>query len=128
MFSRVTALTLRVNGYPAAFSALSSGCSLMVKHDRQNQRFTVNPGSGAGKQREPGLTLRCRGRSCMRARGPLAACWMSLENAEQNSIYKSSNLMVLYPTANFAYDMNDLYVIRFVFSLPTVLQSYYQQK
>ncbi|XP_038563178.1 protein NATD1-like [Micropterus salmoides] len=48
MFSRVTALTLRVNGYPAAFSALSSGFSLMVKHDRQNQRFTVNPGSGAG--------------------------------------------------------------------------------
>ncbi|XP_018517056.1 protein NATD1 [Lates calcarifer] len=48
MFSRLTALTLRVTSYPAAFTSLSSGCRLMVEHDRQNQRFTVTPGSGAG--------------------------------------------------------------------------------
>ncbi|GAA6222073.1 protein NATD1-like [Lates japonicus] len=48
MFSRLTALTLRVKSYPAAFTSLSSGCRLMVEHDRQNQRFTVTPGSGAG--------------------------------------------------------------------------------
>ncbi|XP_076608844.1 protein NATD1-like [Chaetodon auriga] len=41
---RLTALSLRVN----SFSSLSSSCSLMVEHDRQNLRFTVTPGSAAG--------------------------------------------------------------------------------
>ncbi|XP_074511923.1 protein NATD1-like [Sebastes fasciatus] len=48
IFSKLTAVTLRLKPHPAAFSALSSGCSLTVQHDRQNRRFTVAPGSGAG--------------------------------------------------------------------------------
>ncbi|XP_059204394.1 protein NATD1-like [Centropristis striata] len=48
IFSRLTALNLRLKSPPAAFRALSSGCSLTVEHDRQNRRFTVAPGSGAG--------------------------------------------------------------------------------
>ncbi|XP_041813751.1 protein NATD1-like [Chelmon rostratus] len=48
IFPRLTALSLRVNSYPTAFSSLSSSCSLTVEHDRQNRRFTVTPGSGAG--------------------------------------------------------------------------------
>ncbi|XP_044037947.1 protein NATD1-like isoform X2 [Siniperca chuatsi] len=48
MFSRLTALTLRLKSYPTAFSAPS--CSLLVEHDRHNQRFTVTPGSGAGSR------------------------------------------------------------------------------
>ncbi|KAM9345989.1 protein NATD1-like [Symphorus nematophorus] len=50
MFSRLTGLSLRVNSYPTIFRSLSSGCSLAVDHDRQNRRFTVTPGSGAGAQ------------------------------------------------------------------------------
>lgn len=73
IFSKLTAVSLRLKPHPAAFSALSSGCSLTVQHDRQNRRFTVAPGSGAGKQREPGMTLRSRGRSLKRARRPVAA-------------------------------------------------------
>ncbi|KAF1379912.1 hypothetical protein PFLUV_G00181010 [Perca fluviatilis] len=46
--SRLTALTLRLKSHPTAVSALSSGCGLTVEHDRQNRRFTVTPGSGAG--------------------------------------------------------------------------------
>ncbi|XP_070780027.1 protein NATD1-like [Enoplosus armatus] len=48
LLSRLTASTIPVKSRPAAFSALSSSRSLMVKHDRQKQRFTVTPGSGAG--------------------------------------------------------------------------------
>ncbi|XP_054464118.1 protein NATD1-like [Anoplopoma fimbria] len=48
VFSRLTGVTLRLKSHPAAVSsALSSGCSLTVEHDRQNRRFTVAPGSGA---------------------------------------------------------------------------------
>ncbi|KAK9534591.1 hypothetical protein VZT92_007026 [Zoarces viviparus] len=47
VFSRLTAVTLRLNPHPAAFSALSSGGRLTVEHDRQNRRFTVSPDSGA---------------------------------------------------------------------------------
>ncbi|XP_023258949.1 protein NATD1-like [Seriola lalandi dorsalis] len=47
MFSRLTAVTLRVKYFPT-LSTLSSSCRLMVEHDRQNQRFTVTPGSGTG--------------------------------------------------------------------------------
>ncbi|XP_070704582.1 protein NATD1-like [Pempheris klunzingeri] len=48
ILSRLTALSLRLNPNPTAYSTLNSSCSLMVKHDRQNQRFTVTPGSGEG--------------------------------------------------------------------------------
>ncbi|XP_068435155.1 protein NATD1-like [Clinocottus analis] len=48
VFSRLSAVTHRLRSPPlAAFSALSSGCTLTVEHDRRNQRFTVAPGSGA---------------------------------------------------------------------------------
>ncbi|XP_034395572.1 protein NATD1-like [Cyclopterus lumpus] len=47
VFTRLSAVTLRLKSPPAAFSALSSGCSLTVEHDRHNRRFTVAPGSGA---------------------------------------------------------------------------------
>ncbi|CAK6968878.1 protein NATD1-like [Scomber scombrus] len=48
IFSRLTALTWRVKSYPTALTALSSSCRLTVDHDRQNQRFSVSPDSGAG--------------------------------------------------------------------------------
>ncbi|XP_042361716.1 protein NATD1-like [Plectropomus leopardus] len=48
IFSRLTALNLRLKSQTAAFSALNSGCSLTVEHDRENRRFTVTPSSGAG--------------------------------------------------------------------------------
>ncbi|KAI3359489.1 hypothetical protein L3Q82_013889 [Scortum barcoo] len=60
LFSRLSALNLRVNSHRPAVCPFSSGGSLTVKHDRQNLRFTVSPDSGAGKQREPSLTLCCR--------------------------------------------------------------------
>nr|XP_046271954.1 protein NATD1-like [Scatophagus argus] len=50
IFSGLTASALRVKSYPVAFSSLSSSCSLVVEHDRQNLRFTVTPGSGAGSR------------------------------------------------------------------------------
>lgn len=52
VFSRLAVGTLRLKPPPPAFSASTSGCSLTVKHDRPNRRFTVSPGSEAGKQRE----------------------------------------------------------------------------
>ncbi|XP_029997683.1 protein NATD1-like [Sphaeramia orbicularis] len=44
LFSRLT-LVPRLGLYP--FRSFSSICGLTVLHDRQNQRFTVAPGSGA---------------------------------------------------------------------------------
>ncbi|XP_051243379.1 uncharacterized protein LOC127356025 isoform X2 [Dicentrarchus labrax] len=52
LVSRLSALTLRLNSGPTAFSSLSSGCTLTVKHDRQKQLFTVAPGSAAGSHDE----------------------------------------------------------------------------
>uniref|UniRef100_A0AAQ4R7B9 Protein NATD1 n=1 Tax=Gasterosteus aculeatus aculeatus TaxID=481459 RepID=A0AAQ4R7B9_GASAC len=47
VFSRLAVGTLRLKPPPPAFSASTSGCSLTVKHDRPNRRFTVSPGSEA---------------------------------------------------------------------------------
>ncbi|KAL6102457.1 natd1 [Pungitius sinensis] len=47
VFSRLTVGTLRLRPPPAAFRASTSVCSLAVKHDRPNRRFTVSPGSEA---------------------------------------------------------------------------------
>nr|XP_033945106.1 protein NATD1-like [Pseudochaenichthys georgianus] len=52
IFSRLTSLNLQIKGPQTAFRALCSGCSLSVEHDRQNRRFTVTPGSGAGGHAE----------------------------------------------------------------------------
>ncbi|XP_010794122.1 protein NATD1-like [Notothenia coriiceps] len=52
IFSRLNSLNLQIKGPQTAFRALSSGCSLSVEHDRQNRRFTVTPGSGAGGHAE----------------------------------------------------------------------------
>ncbi|KAK5855834.1 hypothetical protein PBY51_007475 [Eleginops maclovinus] len=52
ILSRLTTLNLQIKGPQTGFTALSSGCSLSVEHDRQNRRFTVTPGSGAGGHAE----------------------------------------------------------------------------
>lgn len=61
IFSTVTALTLSVKSYPAAFAALSSSCRLTVEHDRQNQRFSVTPGTGADAHERATLLYRFTG-------------------------------------------------------------------
>ncbi|KAM8843829.1 protein NATD1-like [Spinachia spinachia] len=47
VLSRLPVGNLRLKPPPTAFSGSTSGCSLAVKHDRPNRRFTVSPGSEA---------------------------------------------------------------------------------
>ncbi|KAM4530074.1 protein NATD1-like [Odontesthes bonariensis] len=49
MTSRLSELTRRMRSYQSAFRALSCEGRLTVEHDRNNRRFTVTPGSGAGE-------------------------------------------------------------------------------
>ncbi|KAA8585512.1 hypothetical protein FQN60_004206 [Etheostoma spectabile] len=92
---RLTALTLRLKSHPTAVSTLSSGCGLTVEHDRQNRRFTVTPGSGAGKQRagqvlsrEPGVHSRPAETGYWH--------WLLYTNLYDGLIYRDHDCAVLY--------------------------------